>query len=433
MINFKNQYGIQTLVLLLYFAVIPLLFSYNPQIFHNIKLIAIYLSISMLFFVSCFFYNKDRKEHSLSISTFKIERRLLFLALFIMLVSFFINMNTMQSFLHSEIIGSNIFKGAGPNYLSFFFYLFALIFIATAIVSIKHTDNKLIARAIVVSLIIVGCIILYQIFIYDFLGYGRNYLFGWGNSNYISDPFSIVGLLLLIPVLINKKVNYLYLGIGIFFFEIVLLSESRASFVALFFSVAIVSGILLRMKKIEIKRLLKFYGFAFIILASSYILFSKLGIEKGIYDFGDLNSLIVDNSIDPNSMQSRSNLWTVSLVFFSENILSVLFGIGQSAYFWDTETTQYVVTNAHNQYLDILLSSGIIVFFIFILLLFYQFKYAVRLVKYDITNLALLSSLIFISIKWLFNSINAIQSPFILMVFVLISYRYMEMKNPNNI
>lgn len=425
----KKAYLIQTILLIIYIAVTPLLVSQNPLIFHDIKLKVIYASISLLFLVSMFFYNDFRKEHTLTFRTFKTERFLIIIALFMMIISFLINLSSMNAASIKESLGSILWQGAGPNYLSFLFYSLSLLFIATAVVIVKHTDNKLITKIVVGSLILVGCIIVYQIFVNDFLGRGQNYLYGWGNSNYTPDPFSIVGLMLLIPFLFKGKVNYLYLGVGIFFFEIVLLSASRAAFLALFLSFIISAVILYIKKKTDLKRILIMFGFAILIIFASYTLFAKLGFENITQDFDSLGTVLQDNVTDRDLIESRVDLWAVSLSLFANSPITVIFGTGQSVYMWNSETTHYIVSNTHNQYIDILLSSGIIVFFIFIILLYRQFIYAIKLVKYDINNIVLLSSLIFICIKWMFNSLNAIHSPFIFIVFVLISYRYMKMES----
>lgn len=425
----KKAYLIQTVLLVIYIAVTPLLVSMDPLIFHDIKLTAIYSSISLLFLFSLFFYNDFRKEYSLSFELFKTERILIIIALFMMIISFLINLSKMNAVSIKESLGSILWIGAGPNYLSFLFYSLSLLFIATAIVTTKYTANKLIAKTAVASLILVGFIIVYQIFVDDFLGRGLNYLYGWGNSNYTPDPFSIVGLMLLVPLMFKGKINYLYLGIGIFFMEIVLLSSSRAAFLALLISLIITSVVLFIKKKTNLKRLLILFGAAILIILASYTLFTSMGFEPITRDIDSLETVLQDNPSDRDLIKSRVDLWAVSLGLYADSPTTILFGTGQSVYMWDSETMHYLVSNTHNQYIDILLSSGIIVFLIFITLLYRQFVYAIKLLKYDIQNIVLLSSLIFICAKWIFNSLNAIHSPFIFIVFVLISYRYMKMES----
>lgn len=429
----KKAYLIQTVLLVIYIAVTPLLVSLDPLIFHDIKLKVIYASISFLFLVSMFFYNDFRKEHTLTFKTFKTERSLIIIALFMMIISFIINLSKLNDVLIKESLGSILWQGVGPNYLSFLFYSLSLLFIATAVVIVKHTDNKLIAKIVVGSLILVGFIIVYQIFVDDFLGRGLNYLYGWGNSNYTPDPFSIVGLMLLVPLMFKGKINYLYLGIGVFFMEIVLLSSSRAAFLALVISVIISAMVLLIKKKTDLKRVLILFGSAILIILASYTLFTYLGYEPITRDIDSLETVLQDNVSDRDLIESRIDLWAVSLGLYADSPTTILFGTGQSVYMWDSETMHYLVSNTHNQYIDILLSSGIIVFLIFITLLYRQFVYVIKLVKYDINNIVLLSSLIFICTKWIFNSLNAIHSPFVFIVFVLISYRYMKMESDKSI
>lgn len=427
----KIIYAIQTLLAIIYLAITPLLASKDFHAFYDLKLITIYSCITLMFLVSIFFFKDFKEEYILSFKTFKTERFLILSAVIIMLISFLINMNEMKSILATDSINSNLFKGAGPNYLSVFFYWFSFILIGIAIVSLKHTNNRLISNSVVVSLILVGSIIFYQIFVNDFFGRGQNYLYGWGNSNYTPDPFSIVGLFILVPVLFKEKINYWHIGIGIFFLEIVILSSSRAAYIGLIISISVISYILLKMNKTTIKRVLISTLLAVIIFTGSYFIFLGLGFEKNIGELSNLNTLIANETADTYSLFNRLDLWIISLKIFGSSFSNIIFGMGQSVYAWDSETLHFIVSNTHNQYIDILFSGGIFVFFIFMLLLYKQYTYVIKLVKYDINNIVLLAGLIFISVKWLFNSINAAHSPFVLMVFALISYRYMEMRRNN--
>lgn len=423
----KTVYLIQTFLAIIYLSAAPLFYSNDLQFFYDLKLLIIYSSSILLFLISIFYYRIFKKDYLLTYNTFKLESQLIFVAVFMMIISLFINLEDMNFMISKGGFYTNIFKGAGPNYLSVFFYFISFISIATAIVILKYVHIRAIYISIIISLIIVGFVILYQIFINDFLGRGQDYLFGWGNSNYTPDPFSIAGLFLLVPVFLKKEINYLHLGIGIFFFEIVLLSSSRAAFFGLLISLIIISVILLKLKKTNLKRVLFFFGLAFVIFACSYFAFLELGFEKRLSDLVSLNTLVENENT--YSLYNRFDLWYITMTIYTSNFYSVIFGIGHSVYTWDSESLHFLVSNAHNQYLDILLSSGIIVFTIFLTLFGRLFMYAIKLVKYDINNIILLACLIFISVKWMFNSLNASHSPYILMVFALIAYRYMIMRN----
>lgn len=231
--------------------------------------------------------------------------------------------------------------------------------------------------------------------------------------------------MLIIPSLFKQRINYLHIISGVFFFEIILLSQSRAAYVGTLVSLLITAIILIKMKKSNSIKVAIFFACLFILVIISYFLFEKLGFYENSGSIFDSESLIGQDGYNP---RSRIDMWYGALMLFARTPLTIIFGIGQGVFFWNTEESITLITNVHNQYLEILLSGGVILFGIFISLLVRQFIYVFKLIKYNIDNVVLLSALIFICIKWLFNSLNATHSPFIFMVFVLISYRYLEMK-----
>lgn len=425
----KRAYCIQTILVIIFIALTPLLVNKNPLIFSTLKLDLIYASIFSLFLIFTIFFKDFKEEWFLMLKIFRIEKKLIPIGVFFLVISFLINYKDLNNLTSNGISITNVYIGIGPNFLTALFYLFSLSFIILGIVSVKFINKSLIAKSIIVSLVFVGIIIIYQIFVFDFLGRGQHYLYGWGNSNYTPDPFSIIGIMLLIPLLIKQKIKYSYTIIGIFFFEIVLLSSSRAAYLGLIISFVVSAILLFKKKETDIKRITIFFLSTIAIAIASYLFFIELGFENRVNNISNIASLIEKNESSEYSLFSRFDLWRYSLELFSSSPKMILFGSGQSVFVWDSETMHYVVTNTHNQYIEILLSSGIVVFLIFIILLYRQFIYAIRLVNYDMNNIALLASLIFIGIKWIFNSLNASHSPFVLIVFVLISYRYMEMQN----
>jgi hypothetical protein len=110
---------------------------------------------------------------------------------------------------------------------------------------------------------------------------------------------------------------------------------------------------------------------------------------------------------------------------FRLNFASIIFGNGQSVYLWLDEGTQYLVTNVHQMFLDVLMSGGIVVFAAFVFLLVQQFRYVFQLMKLDIKYVTLFAGLLFVMGKWLFNSLNGLHAPFVFVVFILITYHYM--------
>jgi ABC-type xylose transport system permease subunit len=73
----------------------------------------------------------------------------------------------------------------------------------------------------------------------------------------------------------------------------------------------------------------------------------------------------------------------------------------------------------------VLMSGGIVVFASFIFLLVQQFRYVFQLMKLDVKYVTLFAGLLFIMGKWFFNSLNGLHAPFVLIVFILITYHYM--------
>ena len=429
----KLSYKLQSILVLIYLAVIPLLYKADPVEFHNQKLVALYSVIGGIFLLSVLLGKDFSKKYRLSFKTFKWERRLFTVAILFMFMSLFNNLLVMQSFVNAGYISTKVFFGAGPNYLSIFFYWFCILML-TALIPVWHYLNKgLIKIVTVASLSITGLLIAYQVFINDFIGVARTYLFGFGNSNYTPDPFALVGLMLIIPLLFSKKINWIETFVGIFMFVIVLLSLSRAAFMGLFVSVLFTIIYLAVTKKLAIKRtiILAVAGVAF--LATSIFVLSSIGDSGIVNDFKSLLDVLSGDKSFATVSSLRVDLWKATIAEMNSKPIIWFLGNGQSVYIWTAETTSYLVTNVHNMYLDILFSGGIVVFITFITLLVRQFIFALRLVKYDTKNIVLLSGMVFILVKWMFNSLNAIHSPFIIMVFVLISYRYMIMKNEEKV
>lgn len=417
---------IQTALLVIHLGLIPLIYSYDAREFFEFKLIILYSSITLLFIVTLISFHSLRDDYNFLIKIYQTEYRLIVMAILLLITSQIINYEYLHNLFSNEFFSREKFFGLGPNYIIFYFYFFAFVFIGNSILILKEINIKFLGQMVVSSLVLVGIIIIYQIFVNDFLKFDESFLFGWGNRNSTPDAFAIVGLMLLIPSLYKQKINYLHIILGILFFEIILLSQSRAAYVGTLVSLLITAIILIKMKKSNSIKVAIFFACLFILVIVSYLLFEKLGFYESAGPILDSGTLISQDGYNPRS--SRVDMWYGALMLFARTPITIIFGIGQGVYFWNTEESIILITNVHNQYLEILLSGGVILFGIFISLLVRQFIYVFKLIKYNIDNVVLLSALIFICIKWMFNSLNVIHSPFILMVFVLISFRYLEMK-----
>jgi hypothetical protein len=254
-----NIYKWTTLLVIIYMAMPPLLFAQDPVQFHLIKLNTMYVTVLLLFLTVVFGYNHF-PYLSKSWKLFKWERYAIFIAVFFMLFSLAINFPMMNRFVRADIISTPVFYGAGPNFISIFYYWLAFLVFFVGPVVYPHLPKKLVTYAVYLGLFITGALITYQVLIDDFIGVARTYLFGFGNTNYTPDPFAILGLYALIPLLYNKRIRVYPTLLGIFFFVVVLLSISRASWVGLAIAIAGSIGYLLYRKELELKRFLILSG-----------------------------------------------------------------------------------------------------------------------------------------------------------------------------
>jgi O-antigen ligase len=423
-----------SLLVILYLAIPPLMYNDDPVTFHIIKLNTMYITISLLTLTVLFGY-RHFPYLSLNWNLFKRERWLVLIAFFFMLFSLAINFPQMNMFVRAEVVSTPVFYGAGPNFISIFYYWLAFLVFFVGPVIYPHLPKKLITSLILLSLFITGALISYQILVDDFMGVARTYLFGFGNSNYTPDAFAIFGIYLLIPLLYQKKINVYSTTLGIFFFVVVLLSISRAAWVAL--AIAVLGAIiyLIISKHVEWKRLGILTGLGLGVIGLLVVVLVGLGESVILDDFASLLEVFSSDSDLAAISSLRTPLWASAIEMwlygvadgtevFGLNFVTIIFGNGQSVYLWVDAGTQYLVTNVHQMFFDVLMSAGIVVFALFIYFLYLQFKYVFVLLSQDIKHLSLFSALLFIMGKWLFNSLNGLHAPFVYTVPVLIFTYY---------
>jgi hypothetical protein len=430
-----NIYKWTTLLVLIYMAVPPLLFAQDPVEFHLIKLNTMYITVSLLVITVLFGY-----QHFPYLSTswklFQYERYAIFLAVFFMLFSLAINFPQMNLFVRADIISTPVFYGAGPNFISIFYYWLAFLIFFVGPVVYPHLPKRFVMYVIYLSLFITGALIAYQVLIDDFIGVSRTYLFGFGNTNYTPDPFAILGLYLLIPLLHQKRIKIYPTLLGIFFFVVVLLSISRASWVGTGLGIVGSLGYLLYRKELDIKRMLILSGMVIGSIGLVVLVLISLGQTIILDNFTSLLGIFSADGDIAAISSLRTPLWGSAIEMwlygvadgtevFRLNWASIFFGNGQSVYLWLDGQTQYLVTNVHQMFLDVLMSGGIVVFGVFMFLLVQQFRYVFQLMKQDVRYLSLFAGLLFIIGKWFFNSLNGLHAPFVYTVFILITYHYM--------
>jgi hypothetical protein len=433
-LSLNTIHKITTVLVLIYFAIPPLLYQADPVQFHVIKLNTMYVTGVTLLLVVLFGY-----QHFPHLGPtwrfFRRGRLLVLLAVLFMFFSLAINFSQMNLFVRAGIITTPVFYGAGPNFISIFYYWLAFVLFFIGPVVYPHLPMKFIQTIVFTALFITGILIAYQVLVDDFMGISRTYLFGFGNTNYTPDPFAIFGLYLTIPLLYKKEINPYTLLLGLFFFVIVLLSISRASWVGVFVAIVASIGYLIWKKKLDYKRfgLLSLTAvIAFFVILSVLLFF---GEDVIVSNFESLLRLFRGESNLAETSSNRTLLWFSAIEMwlygvadgtevFRLNWASIFFGNGQSVYLWLEGDIQYLVTNVHQMYLDVLMSGGIVVFAVFIYLIYTQILFAYRLVQYNLNYLILFSGLIFTLTKWFFNSLNGLHAPFVYTTFLLITSLY---------
>jgi hypothetical protein len=432
-------YKVVTVLVLMYLALPPLLYNADPVEFHLIKLNTMYFSGSLLLLIVLFGYQQFPYLQTVW-STYRRGRNLILISFVVMLFSLAINYPQMNLFVRAEVVSTPVFYGAGPNFISIFYYWLAFVLLFIAPIIIPHLPMKLITTVVYASLTITALLISYQVLVNDFMGISRTYLFGFGNTNYTPDPFAIFGLFLTIPLLYKQKINPWTVGLGIFFFVIVLLSISRASWVGLTVSILVTTIVLFRLNKVDFKRVGLLALTAITILLVMVAVLSLFGETVIIDNFNSVVRLLTGESGFAETSSNRTLLWVSAIEMwmygiadgtevFGPNFVTLLFGNGQSVYIWVEGTVQYLVTNVHQMYLDVLMSAGIFVFGVFVYGIIQFLKMSYRLVVFDINNIILFSGLIFILTKWFFNSLNGLHAPFVYVVFFLILKGYLELSD----
>lgn len=428
-----------TLLALVYLALPPLMYNADPVQFHLMKLNTMYVSVSLLVLTVIFGYQHFPAMGELW-RLFKQERILAGITFLFMLFSLAINYPQMNLFVRAEVVTTSVFYGAGPNFMSIFYYWMGFLVLFVGPVIFPRLPKRLVFFVVFSSLFITGALISYQVLVNDFMGVARTYLFGFGNSNYTPDAFAIFGLYLLIPLLYKEKINIYHSLLGIFFFVVVLLSISRASWVGL--AVAAIGSIvyLIVTKHVNWKRLGILTGLGIVVIGLFVGVLVLLGQTIILDNFTSLLSVFAEDGDLAQISSLRTPLWGSAIQMwmygsadgsevFGLNFTTLLFGNGQSVYFWVDGATSYLVTNVHQMFLDVLMSAGIFVFGMFVYFLYRLFKYSLILANQNLKFLSLFAALLFVMGKWFFNSLNGLHAPFVFTIAVLIYYHYYNETN----
>jgi len=281
--------------------------------------------------------------------------------------------NVLNSFFATDYLNalqSSIFQ---------FKFLFFSLFIFTCIPNCKNLD--FIIKIWAILLLLVSLDGIYQYFFFtDIFNFprGETRITGpFGTRAVIGGYLTIIG----IPIIfyyfskfnnynLSKKIILLTLYLILFF--TVVLSGERLSLIIFLSSTIIIFAFYT-----NIKKLLTFLVFSIFTLYLTFILSSVFNNR--------INDLI--NILSNFYTSSYGRLYESSFLLFQKHLF---FGVGFKNYRVDClaqfdprpeSRFQFCSTHPHNLYLELLSESGIIGFFLFILVFYYFFSYVIRQIK----------------------------------------------------
>lgn len=121
---------LQTVLLIIYFGVIPLIYSYEVREFYLYKLIILYSSITLLFIVTLISFHSIKGDYYFLIKIYQIEYRLIVMAILLLITSQIINYEYLNNLFSNEFFSREKLFGIGPNHLIFIFIFSHLYLLA---------------------------------------------------------------------------------------------------------------------------------------------------------------------------------------------------------------------------------------------------------------------------------------------------------------
>ena len=205
------------------------------------------------------------------------------------------------------------------------------------------------------------------------------------HPSYLSICFSIASLFILNQFLFKKEVKYKKTHLFLFLFLIIinLMLASKAGILS--FTLIYIGYLLLILKKSSKKKVIRLF-FIPIIIFTIFFCFNSTLSGRFTQGISSLEDVVLNDKKINDPVGIRYHLWETSFYASKENFF---FGTGtgnvrtilyeeciKRNFFSDCEMMRGM--NSHNQYLNILIANGIVGLILFILILFYLFKKAIK-------------------------------------------------------
>ena len=240
--------------------------------------------------------------------------------------------------------------------------------------------------------------------------------------------YTLMGMFISLEFYFNKSLKnrerILWFAAALFLFISVYFLSSRASFLATLIILPIYLWFKINPKRLKLLSLLS------LIFLISLILTTFLKNQRV--------SLYFDKAIDPSVLRSgRTEIWKSAFLVVEKN---PLFGVGIGDYYdaMDKEFRQsgytigyYKDFNAHNQYLEILCSSGSLGFLVFLIIIGLMVLFAVK-DKNLLYGVFIIIMLIFFSFESILSRLAG-NSFFALFSFLLLHYKGSQLPNKDQV
>lgn len=307
-----------------------------------------------------------------------------------------------------------ILQGRLPAFLSLQTYMYSFVFIVITATYFKDIFTKTTIKIIYLTHLVLGVFIV----ITNILGVGAPLYFGFGNANYVGEPFAILYLLIVLPRLVSTiSSKDIVISSSLLYFA--LYPNSRATQLAIF-GALLTSALYASIRKNISKKTV-------IAVTTQVVVVLILVYFSTNYRVLQVDSFLSGEITLNNLSSGRLNLWRQIIVSTIETPKTLFFGLGPSTFLYYGATN----FNAHNMLIEIFGSMGIIgllsALYIFISLSIKTIKLSTKS-----SNQYLVGLLVFVIIKWNLNSMMALTSFYYLIIIALIIYKYREAQHAIN-
>lgn len=307
-----------------------------------------------------------------------------------------------------------ILQGRLPAFLSLQTYMYSFVFIVITATYFKDIFTKTTIKIIYLTHLVLGVFIV----ITNILGVGAPLYFGFGNANYVGEPFAILYLLIVLPRLVSTiSSKDIVISSSLLYFA--LYPNSRATQLAIFGALLTSALYAFIRKNISKKTVIAVTTQVVVVLILVYFSTNYRVLQVDSFLSGEITL--------NNLSSGRLNLWRQIIVSTIETPKTLFFGLGPSTFLYYGATN----FNAHNMLIEIFGSMGIIgllsALYIFISLSIKTIKLSTKS-----SNQYLVGLLVFVIIKWNLNSMMALTSFYYLIIIALIIYKYREAQHAIN-